>query len=43
MKNINWPRVLIGLLFLLLLFALVKNLVQGVNRRKNMPPTTQSQ
>ncbi|WP_262709848.1 hypothetical protein [Hymenobacter metallicola] len=42
MKNINWPRVLIGLLFLLLLAALAKNLVGGLNRRKQLRTTTQS-
>ncbi|PJJ54762.1 hypothetical protein [Hymenobacter chitinivorans] len=42
MKNINWPRVLIGLLFLLLLAALAKNLVGGLNRRKHMSPATQN-
>ncbi|WP_345073610.1 hypothetical protein [Hymenobacter fastidiosus] len=40
MKNLPWPRILIGLLFLLLLAALAKNLVQGLDRRKNMPVPT---
>jgi hypothetical protein len=42
MKNINWPRVLIGLLALLLLAALAKNLIGGASRRKNVHPAAQS-
>lgn len=42
MKNINWPRVLIGFLALLLLAALAKNLVGGAKRRKNLHPASQS-
>jgi hypothetical protein len=40
MQRITWPRFLIGLLFLLLLAALAKNLVGGASRRKY--PTYQS-
>ncbi|WP_262904525.1 hypothetical protein [Hymenobacter lucidus] len=42
MKNINWPRFLIGLLFLLLLAALAKNLIGGASRRKHTNPASQS-
>ncbi|WP_262908857.1 hypothetical protein [Hymenobacter translucens] len=41
MQGINWPRLLIGLLFLILLVALAKNLLQGVNRPKRTVPTSQ--
>lgn len=33
MKNINWARFLIGLLFLILLGALAKNLIGGVIKK----------
>ncbi|WP_262892751.1 hypothetical protein [Hymenobacter duratus] len=35
MQNINWPRFFIGLLFLILLAALAKNLIGGASRRKH--------
>lgn len=35
MTKINWPRVLIGLLVLILLAVLAKNLIGGAARRKH--------
>lgn len=39
MKKINWPRFLIGLLVLILLSVLAKNLIGGFNRRHNKSTT----
>lgn len=43
MKNINWPRFLIGLLFLILLAALAKNLIGGVIRKNKASTPTEKQ
>jgi hypothetical protein len=37
MKKINWPRVLIGLLVLILMAVLAKNLIGGARRNKSHP------
>jgi hypothetical protein len=39
MKKINWPRVLIGLLVLILLAVLAKNLIGGFNRKSSKATT----
>ena len=43
MKNINWPRFFIGLLFLILLAALAKNLIGGVIRKNQRTSATKTQ
>ena len=43
MKSINWPRFFIGLLFLILLAALAKNLIGGVIKKNQRPSVTEAQ
>ncbi|AII52656.1 hypothetical protein [Hymenobacter sp. APR13] len=40
MKKINWPRVLIGLLVLILLAVMAKNLIGGFSRKSSKATTT---